>query len=405
MRGGRRHWRRWAGRWLAAAILTILVAGTMQGRAAETCRRVHLVDGATGIRVVGPEDVVADPVSGRLYLSAFDRWALEDALDADAATLPRGGIYAAPLAAVSAADDSLRVRKLAEGGSTDFHPHGIAVYHGGHRHRLFAINHAYHRSANGWRRRTRIEAYRIEPDGLRHVASLDSPRLCQANDLAALSGDDLVVSRDHGACDAWGKLAEDVLGLRRAEVVLARLPGGETEAEPDALPASRARPASPVVPLIDDLGFANGVAISPDGRRLAVAATREKAIRLYDLKALLRGTADRPLRRIRLDGGPDNLNWHAGAGLLAAVHPSLLKAGLARHRWLGFRRAGSRVTAVASRGGGVATLWNDPEGTRLNAATAATAFGETLVVGSALDDAVVVCGLGGSLGKDGDSAR
>lgn len=379
---GLRRWRRRAPILLGLAVA--MVAPPTGGTAAtkpESCRRVELVDAATGDAVVGAEDIVADPVTGRLYLAAFDRWALEDALDADAERLPQGGIYAAPLDAVAAASESLQVTRLAGGDSEDFHPHGIAVHHGGHRHRLFAINHVHGRADGRWRKDTRIEVYEPTPDGLLHRARLDAATLCQANDLAPLSADDLLMTRDHGACGRLGMLAEDVLGLRHAELLLATLPDED-------------RPAG-TAPLVEDLGFANGVAVSPDGDKLAVAATRQKHVRIYDIPRLLRAPAGEPTRVVRLDGGPDNLNWAPDGRILAALHPSLLDAGMARHRWFGQRRSGTRVVAIDPDSGAVDTLIDDPEGERLNAGTAATMWEDTLAVGAVLDSALLVCGIAG----------
>ncbi|RDD61794.1 hypothetical protein [Ferruginivarius sediminum] len=344
-------------------------------REAAYCQRVALIDAESGAPVRGAEDIAVDADGGRLYLSAYDRWALEDALAADAERLPQGGIYAAPLSEVAAAEARLSVRRLTSDVAGDFHPHGIALYREADPLRLFAINHAYSRRDGERRRATRIDVFDLAGDSLQAASSLRDEALCQANDLVALSPSDVLVSRDHGACRGLRRWSEDALGLSHAKVLLARLEEGG---------AARVRT------LVDGLGFANGLALSPDKRRLAVAATREGRVHFFDVPALKRGEAA-PLSSVRLDGGPDNLSWTPGGKVLAAVHPSMLKAGMARNRWLGARRAGSRVVAIDPDDGTVAPLLEDPEGRKLNMATVAAAFGERIVVAAVLDDAVLVC--------------
>jgi arylesterase/paraoxonase len=339
------------------------------------CRRVALRDAGSGAPVKGAEDIAVDAAGGWLYLSAFDRWALEDALAAGADSLPQGGIYAAPLEEVVAADDSLAVRRLTTDLSGDFHPHGIALFRDVRPRRLFAINHAHTREGREWRRTTRIDLFDVEGPALRPAGSLRDPALCRANDLAALSPSAVLVSRDHGACRGLGKWIEDALGLSHAKVLLA---GRESDG------------GSHVTTVIDGLGFANGLALSPGGDRLAVAATREGRVYIHDVAALRRGEAAAS-RSLRLDGGPDNLSWTADGRVLAAVHPSMLKAGIARHRWFGKARAGRRVVDVEPDDGTVAPLLNDPAGVRLNMATVAVAFAGIMVVGAVLDDAILVC--------------
>ena len=64
---------------------------------------------------------------------------------------------------------------------------------------------------------------------------------------------------------------------------------------------------------------------------------------------------------------------------------------MARNRWFGQRESGTRVVALNPESGQVRTLIDDPEAEALNAGTTAVAANGWLLVGSVLDDALLVC--------------
>ena len=340
------------------------------------CQRVPIVDAQSGEPIVGAEDLVVDRFAGRIYIAAYDRWALADAVGNDAESLPQGAIYAAPLRSLARQPSRLPLRRLAAGGERDFHPHGLTIYRDGDTARLHAINHAYTRDGGGWSRTSVIESYGITPDGLTHRRTATGKGLCRANNLTALSARDLLITRDHGACGGLGRWLEDILGLDRGQVLLGTL---------------TADGGIRLNTLVDDVGFANGIALSPDGSTVAVAATRNEHVRFYDAPGLISGSGDALTKTVQVDGGPDNLSWSADGRLIAAVHPSLFFVGLARHRWLGFERAGSKAIAVDPGNAVTETLFHDTGGTLLNAGTAGALVDGTLILSAVLDSALVVC--------------
>ena len=411
----------------AAALACALSTAAAPLPAAETCTRRPLVDAASGAPVRGVEDLAHDPATGRLYLSAYDRWAVADATDAGERP-PDGGIHAVSLDALRTGDGPLRVRELTGQLDGAFHPHGIGFVREGATARLFAVNHAWGKAGGGWRKRFRLAV--LEPTGddrtanpkqqnpsswcgsrasppsynlplpfiegegetaargaaragrgggdptcsqrltLTRVASVDDPALCRANDVAARSVTTAYVTRDHGACRGAARWLEMTLGLDRAELLRVDLTG-----EPR------------IATLADELAMANGVTLSPDGERVAVAETRGERIRIYDADSVQAG----PVATHSLPGGPDNLTWGDSGRILAAVHDSLLATGLARYRVFGRRRAGSHVVALDPATGAARTLVRDRSGTRLNMATAAIRADGTLIAAGLLDDALLVC--------------
>lgn len=382
---------------IAASLLVLIVpaipaaSGAPGDEAAElSCQRVALLDAATGEAIEGAEDLAVDREGGRLFVSAYDRWAVEDAVEANAPELPQGGIYAVEFQDIAQAGDSVALTGLTAGVEGALHPHGIGFYHGGERRRLFAINHAYGRVEGKWRKQTRVDVFDVLKDALEPVGRVEGEGLCNANDVTPLSGEMALVTRDRDACGGLRRLSETLLGLKRGEVVLAALKGeGPTGEEAETETGT-------VETLLDGIAFANGIALSPEGRTLAVAATRAQSVHLYDPAALLAGEA--ALKdTVAVEGGPDNLSWGAGGQLFAAVHPSLLRSGMARHRWFGQDRAPSRLVEIAPGEGAARTLFDDPDGARLNMATSVveaqgTAETERMVIAAGvLDNAVLVC--------------
>lgn len=368
--------RKGLGRIAGLACALALWAGS-QAHAGGVCQRVELIDADTGAAIQGTEDIVLDVEGDRLFVSAYDRWAVEDAVAAGAPALPQGGIYSVALDDLTEPGERLVLENLAAEVRDALHPHGIGFYHGGDTRRLVAVNHAYRRADGKWRRKTRLDLYAVEETGLSHDGGIESPRLCRVNDVIPLSGGDFLFTREYGACAGARRWAEMVFGLRHAEVGFAALDedGGHR-----------------IETLLDDFGLANGLAVSPDGRMLAVAGTRERRVRFYDLVDLLAGSGEEALRTaVELDGGPDNLGWSEDGRLLAAVHPSLIGSGMARYRWLGRDRAGSRVVAIDARSGESEVLVDDQDGEMLNMATSATAAGDILVAAGVLDSALLVC--------------
>lgn len=385
---------------LAKGLLSLLIAvpasQAAAGDAPLTCKRVALVDAESGAAIQGAEDLALDREAGQLFISAYDRWAVEDAARANARTLPQGGLYAVSLTQLAESGDGLRLRNLTAAVKGPMQPHGLGFHHGGERRRLFAVNHAFAKVEGEWRKQARVDVFAVEGAALEPVGQIAGEALCNANDVTPISGERALVTLDRDACAGFDRLVETVAGLRRAKVVLVEL-DGETEGSDGAGERGDGEGGRGAVEtLLDGIGFANGIALAPDGRTLAVAATREQAVRFYDLPLLLDGK-EGLIGKVSLSGGPDNVSWGRDGRLLAAVHPSLIRSGMARHRWFGRKRAGSRIVAIEFQDSETATLVDDPDGERLNMATSVveaqteTETGPMLIASGVLDSALLVC--------------
>ena len=333
------------------------------------CSRIELRVDGTGPPIAGAEDIAVDPAVPVAYLSAYDRRAVADALARRAASLPEGGLYRLDLTTLGA--DRVAVEDLtADFRNVDeMRPHGIDLWpDDGPATHLFVVNRRYVGDGTAGRvRQAELLRFAIGADGLSLDGRIRHPGLCRANDVVALGPDRALVSRDHGACAAGPRTLERVLGLTAAQVVEVRF-----------------APTPQLDVVVDDLFFANGLARLPDGR-VAVAETRGRRLAVL---APGDGTVE---RRLTLPAGPDNLSAAADGTVLAALHPRLLALAAYLADWPGIDHVPSWVVAVDPLDGRTRTLFRDPVGRMLSAATVAAPFDGGLLIGTVQDRAIVLC--------------
>lgn len=343
--------------WVAVAALSACSDG-VKGDAvysAAQCRRVAIIDAVTNKEIVGAEDLAYDAAERRLFISAYDRRAVERAAAAKDEILPEGGLYSIALDLLEAADATVKVERVTDGGEFvgGLRPHGLS-FDPATREILF-INRAFQKIEDAWRMSPQIE--RIGADGT--VATGVNASRCSANDLAA-SGGETLVSFDHADC-GWRGFVEDVIGSKASGLSTV---GGAA--------------------VFDGVRHANGVAALGDGR-IALAATRDKAVFILSRRTGVLAIE----KRLEAQGAPDNLSVTADGEIVAALHPSLLSIGF--HRKLGLGKAGSRIVRIDPQAGAVTVLFNDPKAALFSAATAAIEANGTLVAGSVLDKGLLVC--------------
>ena len=325
----------------------------------DQCRRLALIDAASGMTIRGAEDFALDGEHGRLFISAYDRRAVEKAAKKRRDELPQGGVYAAALSEIfDHKTTELKLASLAAPGdfAGGLRPHGIA-YDANNRELLF-INRTYVRHGRKWKMVPKLQ--RIGANGEMFVGEAATAH-CAANDVAAMSNR-VFTSFDHGSCGA-GAAFENIFRLKRSGV-----------ADNDRPVYSRA-------------AFANGIAEIANGE-LALAATRESAVIIL---AAAEGELDERAR-IALPGRPDNLTVSADGAIIAAVHPSMRK--LAANRKFGIGKSPSRIVRAMPDGGPVTVLFDDPKATLFSAATVGLETERGLIAGSVTDDGLLVCQAG-----------
>ncbi len=335
----------------------------------EACRRVAVTDAGSGAALVGAEDLAVDPARGVLYISAYDRRAVEKAEGGNRdAPPPDGGVYRAQITdlfeagASGIAGDAVKARSLIDPDAVDggLRPHGVDF--DAESATLAFVNRTYQYRDKRWRMTPRLEKFRLE--GGEPVAEPSGAVSCAANDVL-LDGRRVFTSFDHGAC-GWRGGIEAAFNLRRSGVTL----GG-------------------VGPVYAGAAFANGLARTAGGD-IVLAATREKA--LVFLSPRPGGVEAR--KRVATPGGPDNLSIAHDGAIVAAVHPSM--ARLALNRKLGIGRAPSRIVKIDPATGVVKLLFDDPSAALFSAATAAVETEAGLIAGSVTDEGLLVCRRGAS---------
>ncbi|MEM9011276.1 MAG: hypothetical protein AAGE18_08620 [Pseudomonadota bacterium] len=295
----------------------------------EDCRRI-------GPEIVGAEDmaVLAD---GTLVASAYGRLAGPD----ESGRPPDGNLWAV-------SEDGLTPLVEPATLSGGFRPHGIAATPWG----LAVINRGFVETADGWQPQTSIDLLDASARPIRRIETHTVDSYCAANDLAASEGA-LLVTLDRAGCEAG------TLGRFRAG---------------DGRVLTHPLPTAPPEIVAEGLAFANGIVVQ-DGTWW-VAETRANRI-------------SGPEGSIALPGGPDNLTVD-GAGIVAALHPSILRLALNRYGLA--PRAPSRVVRI--EGGAVEGLFDDPTGEVFSAATVGQMHAGRLYIGSVTDRGILVCGDG-----------
>ena len=345
-------------------------------RAVATCDAVPVLAADTREALRGIEDIVIDREAGLAYLSADDRWTVEDEIGRPAARTTQGGLYALALTKL---DGPLLARPLTRNftSKTDFHPHGIDLFVAPSGARtLFAVNHRFLDENCKWRSEQAIEVFDVAGGGLVHRASVVDPLIVTPNDVAATGPDAFYVTNDHGTEAGLSHAMEDVSGRGRASVVAVDLAGS---------PAQRVRVVA------RNIAFANGIAISPDRRFLHVAASRSKALLNYEI-----AQPDKAPRLIPLPLGPDNLSWAADGRLTIGGHPALIRFALyaktARWRW-GVRTSPSMVIRLDPMASDpratIETLWRD-DGTTLSGSSVAAVGDGIMLIGTVFSDRIGV---------------
>ena len=324
--------------------------------AQDDCRRVALIDAHSGKALRGAEDFALDGEGKRLFVTAYDRRAVEKAARKNNDILPQGGIYEVSLDVLfSQQVKEISVTSLAS--AVDFtgglHPHGLSF--DATNHELIFINRTYEREHGRWTMTPRLQ--RIGANGEVFVGAPEAAH-CAANDVAA-SREGVITSFDHASCGFGAKL-ENVFFLKRS--------GVERDSEP----------------LFSKASFANGVLSHEDGR-IVMAATREKAL------LVLNKTDDgyHEIARVSLPGGPDNLSFNSDGAVIAAVHPSTF--ALMLNRKFGVGKAPSRIVEANLETGDVEMLFDDPKGALFSAATVGVETESGFAAGSVTDEGLLVC--------------
>ncbi|KAH6909010.1 arylesterase [Coprinopsis sp. MPI-PUGE-AT-0042] len=199
----------------------------------------------------------------------------------------------------------------------DFHPLGLDIWpsHEGENSNLYVVNHA--------RARTVIEQFTMNPANptqATYVRTISSPYFVAPNALALTSPDSFYVSNDHLITRRWPiigsvvPILESIFGLPLSYV-------SHIQLNDQRSPAKAIKKHEFAVNFIP---FANGVALSSDGKKFAVSSTSLAQVWFYDRDPAT--NALKATHTVPLPFTPDNIRFtHSPNGgeeeLVVAGHP------------------------------------------------------------------------------------
>lgn len=301
--------------------------------------------------IAGPEDIQIDPARRRAYVSSLDRRSPGAA---------RGAILA------FAIDDPLAEdawRDRTGGAPARFEPLGLYFYEDESVRRLFVVNAAA----------KSVELFDVAENGdLAHLESFAERRLTSPNDVVAVGPRAFYVTNDvePGRASLLGRL-HFLFRIRSGRVLYFDGVSWRVAAE--------------------NISFANGIAMSPDGARLYIGETAASALRVYARDA---ATGTLALEKmVEMGAGVDNINVDGHGALWIGAHPKPLKLPAY------IRDPDGKLPSLVLRydesvGGRTrpAPVYAD-DGSELSAATTAARLGQTLLIGALLENKLLICTL------------
>lgn len=309
--------------------------------------------------VPGPEDIVIDRERRMAFVAATDRRLVQSGEPGSDAV--RGGIYVIDL---EGASDSWRLRPVTAFEPEDFRPHGIGLYIDGNGRRfLHVVNHP----ARGGHT---VEIFEVMEEGLlEHRQTVESDLLVSPNDVQPVSADTFYATNDHGAGTEFGQLIENFFLLSKSNVVY--WDGEEARI------------------VANDISFANGINVSPDGDHVYVAGTIDMKLRIYEREA--ETGALEMVDSVYLATGLDNIDVHEDGRLLIGAHPKM--TAFLDHASDPAALSPSQVLEViphADGGGEARTLMLD-NGEELSGSSVAAGYDGLMLVAGVFEPKILVC--------------
>jgi arylesterase/paraoxonase len=314
----------------------------------------------------GAEDFAFDRATGLLYIASDDRRAQQRGEPV------RGAIHGLPFASLETV--GARV-DLTGGVPAAFQPHGVSLYVApdGAR-RLFVVNHPQGR---GGPAKSVVEIYDVGPDGaLVHRRTADLGAATRPNDVLGVGRDAFYVTN------------ESALAAGSAREAIAMILDTDRSGGIFYVDGSGARAVA------SGFGFANSLALSPDGATLYATDTIGRRVMVYGRDAATGDLAPRPA--IFVGTGVDNLDVEPDGRIWIASHPKLFTFALGHARTDNPTPAPSQVIILEpdpSGEGGKGDQVLLTTGEDFAGASVAVREGGRMVLGSVFEPGVRGCAL------------
>jgi arylesterase/paraoxonase len=299
--------------------------------------------------VPGAEDIAIDNSTGTAFVSSFDRRSLMKG------RFIQGAVYAYNL------EGKPELKNLTAGLKFEFSPHGLSFYKNDDgRKYLFVIN---HRKLKNY-----IEIFEFKNNALAHLESVTGDLVMSPNDVAGAGPRQFYFTNDHGSASSFGSSIEDYLQLRRANV--AYYDGKQFRI------------------VADGFGYANGIWLSDNGKRVYLTTTTGK--KFYDYDRFADGSLKRAAE-ISLGTGGDNIDIDGNGVIRVAGHPKLLT--FTRHAKNENNKAPSQILEVIKDGKGGYSFREIylNLGDEISAASVGAVYKKRLLVGSVFENFFLDC--------------
>lgn len=303
--------------------------------------------------VLSSEDITIHPQSGMAFISSCDR----RTQSSDDNQVRQGAIYGFDLNS-----ENPKLVNLTARFTREFNPHGIGLWIGENgTSSLFVVNH--------YRDSHFVEIFDYKGTKLVHRESVKGTLMHSPNDVIPVGPRSFYVTNDHGNASEIGRTMEEYLQLAGSFVLYYDDEGFRTVAE--------------------ELAYANGINVSPDGKTVYVAATVGQKIHVYERD---KASGNLALRHsVELGTGPDNIEMDESGHLWIGCHPKLLT--FVKYSKDSRKLSPSQVLKVTVEQTGHYTVEEIylSRGDSLSGSSVAVIFKNTMLIGSVFDDSFLFC--------------
>jgi arylesterase/paraoxonase len=302
------------------------------------------------IALTGAEDITTSEVGGFAIISATDRGIYPPQEE------EFGDLYYLDLTA-----DTLAPRNLTADFPGSFAPHGISMYAQDSSYRVLAINHTPAGHS--------IAAFTLRAGALMLDDQLTDPSMISPNDVVLVDAERFYFTNDHGYTKGIGRFLEEYGNLAVSNVVYF---DGDSYRE-----------------VAGGIAYANGINIDRARQLLYVASPRRFLFKVYRIEPNGDLTF---VENIPCGTGVDNIEIAPDGTLWIGAHPNLL--GFAAYAQGKRPTAPSEILRIDYRGEGdytVESVFSD-DGDLLSASTVASPYRDRLLVGTVMDEWVLVLG-------------
>lgn len=317
---------------------------TFETASTGTCKQVAGVNGV--------EDIAIDRETKVAFLSGYDRRATMTGGS------PRGAIWTLDLNAPDAAPVDATTSALPDG----FLPHGIAFYRAYDGTKtLFVINHA-----NG---KHSVEIFDVNGATLTHRRTVTGAALVSPNDIVGVGPESFFVTNDHANTAGLMRQLEDYGRLKQTTVQFYNGADFSTA--------------------LSNIGGANGINVSADGRSLYLSAASELTVYVYDRDPNTNTLTQRA--KVWVPGFADNIDVQADGSLLLGLHSKIFE--LLAHVGDAKQLSPSHIMHLVPDGQGsftAKTIYYNP-GQEISGASVGAAANKRLLIGAIFDPKILDC--------------